>query len=110
AIVADADREAWIGMERRVVLDLRALAELDPIVVAAQDRAEPDAGIGLEAHPADHGRGVGHPIAPVGRQFRPLPVKLKDRHVALPVMRRAKPAMRIVAWRGKLRLGTRRAR
>ena len=34
-----------IGMERRVVLDLRALAELDPFIVAAQHRAEPDAGV-----------------------------------------------------------------
>ena len=36
-----------IGVQRGVVLDLRAFAELDPLVVAAQHRAEPDAGLAL---------------------------------------------------------------
>ena len=45
AIGADGQRKAGIGVQRGIVLDLRALAELDPLVVAAQHRAEPDAGI-----------------------------------------------------------------
>ena len=52
--VADLERKARIGVQRGVVLDLRALAELDPFVVTAQHRVEPDAGIGLEPHPPDH--------------------------------------------------------
>ena len=42
-----------------VVLDLRALAELDPFIVAAHDRVEPDAGIVLQPHLADHRDPVG---------------------------------------------------
>src|SRR5262249_52943570 len=36
AILADIEGKAGIGVQHRVVLDLRALAELDPFVVAAQ--------------------------------------------------------------------------
>ena len=49
AIRPDGHRETQVGVQRRIVLDLRALAEFDPLVVAAQHRAEPDAAIGLAA-------------------------------------------------------------
>src|SRR5450631_3127490 len=43
AIAADHHGETWISMQRRIVLDLRAFAQFDPFVVAAQHGAEPDA-------------------------------------------------------------------
>jgi hypothetical protein len=46
-----------------IVLNLRALAELDPFVVAAQHGAEPDAAIGLQPHLADDRRARRDPIA-----------------------------------------------
>ena len=46
AIVADGDGKAGVGVQRGVVLDLRALPEFDPLVVPAQHRAEPDTGVG----------------------------------------------------------------
>ena len=67
AIRPDRHREAGIGVQRRVVLDLRALAELDPLVVAAQHRAEPDAGVELEPHLADQRRVLGDISTPKGR-------------------------------------------
>jgi len=61
----------------RIVLDLRARAELDPFIVAAQHRTEPDTGIGLEAHAADHAGVLGNPVTAVGRQLRRMPSSSK---------------------------------
>src|SRR5215470_17367778 len=44
---ADRGGKSWVGMNRAIVLDLRPLTDLDPLVVAAQNRAPPDAGVGL---------------------------------------------------------------
>src|SRR5262249_23573873 len=92
AVIADRQREAGIGVQRRIVLDLRALAELDPLVVAAQHRAEPDAGIALEAHAADHARALRDPVAAVGRQLRRHAVELEDRHQHLTAWADGPPA------------------
>src|SRR5215831_2262840 len=84
AVVADDKRETRIGVQRRVVLDLRTFADLDPLVVAAQHRAEPDAGVDLEPHAPDHARALGNPMA--GMQIGPLAVELIDRHRARSMM------------------------
>ena len=99
AIRADLEGKAGIGMQHRVVLDLRALAELDPLVVAAQHRVEPDAGVGLEPHAPDHDRAVGDPIAPVGRQVRRLAIKLEIA-IAAPPRGRRDLATAHIDWRG----------
>ena len=54
AIRPDRHRKSGIGMQGRVVLNLRPLAELDPLVVAAQHGVKPDAGVELEPDLADH--------------------------------------------------------
>ena len=69
-----------IGVAGAIVLDVGALAELDPFVVAAQHRAEPDAGALLQSHLADHGCGVGDEKIAVGGKIGPLPVEFVDRH------------------------------
>ena len=90
AIRPDGHRETGIGVQRRIVLDLRALAELDRFVIAAQHRAEPDAGIELEPHFADHGRVRRDPKAARFRQFRPVSVEFVDHDC--PLVLRGEPA------------------
>src|SRR6516165_10341988 len=80
AVLPDRDGKAGIGVERAVILDLGALAEFDPFSIAAQDRAEPDAGIELEPNAAEHARALGDPIASFARQFRRLSIELENRH------------------------------
>jgi len=65
---------------RSIILHVRAFADLDPFIVAAQHRAEPDARRTQQAHLADHGRGVGDEEIAVGGQFGPLPVEFVDGH------------------------------
>src|SRR5262249_26477410 len=84
AAAADRKRKTRIGMQRRVVLDLGALADLDPLIVAAQHSAPPHADLGLEAHTADHDRGFGDPVLSVRREFRPFAGKLEYRHGGAP--------------------------
>src|SRR5579862_3395562 len=84
AILPDGEREAGIGVERRIVLDLRALAELVPFVVAAQHRAEPHTGVELQPHLADQRRVRRDPIAAGFRKFRLLAVELVD-HESIPL-------------------------
>jgi len=43
AILSDRQRKATIGVTGRIVLHIGIFADLDPLVVAAQYRAEPDA-------------------------------------------------------------------
>jgi len=49
-IGAHGERLAGVRVEDRSVLDVRILADVDDLVVAAQDGVEPDAGAGAEAH------------------------------------------------------------
>src|SRR6266568_6168093 len=88
---------------RSTLFPYTTLADLDPFIVAAQDRAEPDAGVGLQAHPADDGGGFRHPIAVIGRQLRLLVVELVDRHGGAPCSGARDLATTIVLWRAKLR-------
>jgi hypothetical protein len=53
AIRADRQRIAHVGMEHAVLLHVRARADTDLLVVAAQRRAEPDRGARLQHHAAD---------------------------------------------------------
>src|SRR5262249_44089253 len=69
-----------IGMQRGIVLHLAAFADLDPLVVAAQDRAEPDAGMAPEPNAADDSRGFRDPIAAVGGQVGLFTIQLIERH------------------------------
>ena len=50
AVPTDGQRIAHIGVADRVFLDVRARAHGDPLVIAPERRAEPDAGIGVENH------------------------------------------------------------
>src|SRR5262249_21161824 len=84
AVVADHKRKARIGVQGGIVLNLASLAELDPLVVAAQHGAEPDAGMALEPHPPDQHSRVGHPIAAARRKLWLLAVELIDRHARAP--------------------------
>jgi hypothetical protein len=54
------ERIARIGVEHAIVLDIAALANVDPLFVATQNRAIPDIGAVTEADAADElgiGRG-----------------------------------------------------
>ena len=96
AVGPDHDRKTRVGVERRIVLNLAALAELDPFVVATEHRPEPDAGVGLQPHPPDHGCAVGDPTA--SGKIRPFAVKLVDGHGRLHRAERELATQRI-DWR-----------
>ena len=51
---ADRQRRAHVGVQQCAFLDVGPLPDIDELVVAAQDSAEPDAHIDAEAHTADH--------------------------------------------------------
>ena len=85
AVLADLEGKARIGVQHRVVLDLGALAQLDPLVVPAQHRVEPDAGVGLEPHAPNDDGAIGDPITAIRRQLRRLAVKLEDCHSRPPL-------------------------
>ena len=72
--------KAGIGVAGGIVLHVGAFADLDPLIVAAQHRAEPHAGRILEAHLADHDRGIRDEIVSVRGKIGPLPVEFVDRH------------------------------
>ena len=74
AILADGEGEAGVGVQRAIVLDLAPRADLDPLVIAAQHRAVPNADIGMEPHAPDDGGGLGDPIKAICRKLRSLPV------------------------------------
>src|SRR5215204_5357694 len=69
AVLADHHGEARIRVQDRAVLDVRARADVDKLVVAAQDGAEPDAGVLTEADPPHDLRARGDPPAARGGQF-----------------------------------------
>src|SRR5438093_7243845 len=84
-VVPDRDvrtHQRWLALvrvDRRVVLDVGALADHDPIHVAAQDRPEPHRRATLHRHVADeHGRGGDERI---GGDLRHLPAVAVKRHV-----------------------------
>ena len=58
---ADDERKARIGMQHGAFLDVAFVADRDRLVVAARDRAEPDAGPLAERDPADQ-RGFGRDV------------------------------------------------
>ena len=55
AMVADGQGETGVCVEDAAVLDLRAFADGDDVVVTAHGGAEPDAGVLFQDHVADHG-------------------------------------------------------
>src|SRR5262249_25084366 len=52
----DRQRKAGIGVERAVVLDVGALSDFNPFVIAAEDCAEPDAHPDPYPHSSDNYR------------------------------------------------------
>src|SRR5436190_13385137 len=78
AIRPDRQRKTGIGMQGGVVLDLRALAEFDPLIIAAQYRTEPDTGVPFEPHLTDQGRSRRDPILAGLREFRTHCVEFVD--------------------------------
>ena len=76
-IVSGKPGSVW---QVRIVLHVGAFADLDPLIVAAQHRAEPDAGRVQKAHLADHDGGIRDEIVSVRGEFRPLSVEFVDRH------------------------------
>ncbi len=76
--LADFHRLAGIGMDDALVLHIGIFADGDPVIVAAQHRAEPDAGAFLHPHAADQHR-IGRDEA-IGIEFRHDPVNGVERH------------------------------
>lgn len=64
---ADCQRSADVGMEHRPILDVAPFPDQNELVVSPQYRREPDARLGFELDPAEHGGIGGDPILTVGR-------------------------------------------
>src|SRR5262249_30886700 len=62
----DRERKADVGVQDAVLLNVRAFADLDPFVVAAQARAVPTAGVALEPYGADADGALGDQIPLIG--------------------------------------------
>jgi hypothetical protein len=80
AVLPDRQRKTPIGVAGRIVLHVGVLTDLDPLVVAAEHRAEPYARLAVQAHLADDGGRLGNEIMAVSGELGPLPVKPVDRH------------------------------
>src|SRR6266853_4700511 len=83
AILSDRQRKTHVGVAGRVVLHIGVFADFNPLIVAAQHRAEPHACRAQQADLADHGRSIGDEVVAVGGEFGRLPVKLIDCHASL---------------------------
>src|SRR6185437_2035984 len=81
AVAADCHRKSRIGVQRRIILDLRTLPEFNPLIVAAQNCAEPDTRLGLEPNAADQYRGVRDIVLAGPGKFRRLSFKLVNSHI-----------------------------
>src|SRR6266498_404894 len=57
-VCADVQREARVCVKHGVVLDIATVADLDPIVVAANDRAGPHTDMFAQNNFTDYGRSV----------------------------------------------------
>src|SRR5271154_6728227 len=75
AILPDIHGKAHVGMQHRILLNVGAGAEENPLVVAAQRRAEPDAAVVAQHYVADD-VGVGRdPESVRRRQRRPAVIE-----------------------------------
>jgi hypothetical protein len=61
-VLLEHQRHAGIGVQHGVVLDVHVLAQVDPVVVAADGDVPPHARVAPEAHGADDGGVGGHEI------------------------------------------------
>ena len=80
-VLADDERAANIRVQNAAILDIRILTHSDRIVIAAQNRVEPNRSILFENHIAEDGCILGHPIISGLRCLRPNPVKIVQSHM-----------------------------
>src|SRR5579885_1037929 len=83
SVGADGQRKAGIGMQRAVILHVRPLTDLDPLIVAAQHGAVPNADFGLQPYPPNQHGGIGDLAAVIARKLRRLAIERVDRHSRL---------------------------
>jgi len=62
-VSADGERRTHVRMQHAAVLHIAALPHRDQLVIAAQNRIEPDAGVSLQPHPPDNIGAGGNPAA-----------------------------------------------
>src|SRR5690606_25971087 len=80
AIRTDNHWEAWIGMEHAAVLDIRARADLNWLVIPADHRIEPDAHILAEVNIANNNGILRYPVATLTRRRNAQPIELVEPH------------------------------
>lgn len=79
-LFADRQRKSGIRMQNRAVLNIRPRANRDQLVVAAQNRAEPYAGVFFELHLAEQHRVRSDPERAILRRSDALPIQLVECH------------------------------
>ena len=80
AIAPDGERRSHVGMQHAAILDVASFADQDELIVTAQHRAEPDAGIALELHFADDDRIGRNPVFILRRKLGHDAIERIDRH------------------------------
>ena len=73
-----------VAVQDAVVLDVGVVADRHPLVVAADDGAEPDANVAAEPDAADDMRAGRDEVRALFGQFGPVALERVDRHAAVP--------------------------
>ena len=80
AALPDHDRKPGVRVEHRALLHIGTRAYRDPFIVAANDRAEPDADVLAQHHIANDMRIGRDEVSSFGRQLRRNTIEAVDRH------------------------------
>src|SRR6185437_6550898 len=80
AFLADREGRAHVDVQRARFLNVGARAYIDRLVVATQDRAEPDADVEAEPDVADHAGARRNPEKTLRREGRPAAIERIERH------------------------------
>ena len=60
--IADRQRNAWVRVQHAGVLDIASLADLQPVIIAAQYTVEPHTATVAKSHAADDGCILGNKV------------------------------------------------
>ena len=85
AAAPDLERNALVGVENAMFLDVRALADFEEFVIPAQHRPEPDRHVAPERDLADDIGAWRDPVGADGRKVRRHPIERQNAGIERPV-------------------------
>ncbi len=90
AIRSDGEGKSWIGVKYASILDVRSLTDGDQLIIAAQHRAEPNAGFAFEPDATEHNGVRRDPVLTISRQRDARVIEAIKRHWLLTKQERLK--------------------